>query len=65
MPEKTTKPVWASKTLWANGVALIGSIAFAFGVDLGLDAQAQASIVTGIMAILNIVLRFTTSKALA
>ncbi len=59
-----TKPVWASKTLWVNAVALVASIALAGGFDLGLDAATQTSLVGGIMAVVNMGLRITTTKAL-
>ncbi len=60
-----TKPFWASKTLWVNFVALIASVTGAFGIDLGLDAAAQTSLVTGIMAAVNIVLRFVTDSGVS
>ncbi len=60
-----TKPFWASKTLWVNFVALIASTTGAFGIDLGLDAAAQTSLVTGIMAAVNIVLRFVTDSGVS
>ena len=48
-----------SKTIWVNLVALVASLLAAFGVaDIG--AEAQASTVAGIMAVVNIVLRFVT-----
>lgn len=58
-----TKPVYASKTLWVNIVALVGSILAAKGWDLGLTPEVQGSVVAGIMAVVNIVLRFTTKSA--
>lgn len=58
-----TKPFYASKTLWINIVALVGSILAAKGWDLGLTPEVQGSVVAGIMAVVNIVLRFTTKSA--
>lgn len=55
------KPFWASKTLWVNGIAFVAAITGALGLDLGLDAEAQASLVGGVMAAVNIVLRLTTT----
>ena len=55
------KPWFASKTLWINGLALVASIGATTGFDLGLTAEVQTSIVTGIMALVNIVLRLTTN----
>ena len=56
-----TKPFWASKTLWINLIAMIAAITGAFGMDLGLDPTMQAALVTGIMAAINIILRFVTA----
>lgn len=54
-----SKPFWASKTMWVNVVALVASVAAAFGA-VDLDAEVQASIVGGAMAVANIVLRIVT-----
>lgn len=53
---------WASRTIWANIIALVATISTVAGLDLGLNEAAQTSIVSGVMAVVNIVLRFTTSK---
>ena len=56
------KPFYASKTMWANligGAVTIGSV---FGLDLGLDAAAQAQLVAGIMVVVNLVLRLVTKS---
>ncbi len=58
------KTWYQSKTLWANIIAGVATVALAFGIDLGLDPETQVSLVGGIMAIVNIVLRFTTSTAI-
>ena len=60
----TTKNPLASKTLWANGLAFVSTIAIANGFDLGLTAEVQAQILAGIMAIVNIVLRLMTTEAI-
>ena len=57
-----TKPFWASKTLWINTIALVAAITGAFGIDLGLDAETQTAVIAGIMAAVNIVLRFVTDS---
>lgn len=57
------KPFWASKTMWVNFLALLGALAAAFGLDLGLTPEVQGAIATGIMAVVNIVLRAMTSGA--
>lgn len=56
----TPKPFWASKTLWVNVLAFAAAVTGALGLDLGLDAETQASLVVGIMAVVNIVLRLIT-----
>ena len=52
---------YASRTLWANIIALVVTTAAVFGYDLGLDAEAQSTVVAGVMAVVNIVLRLDTS----
>jgi hypothetical protein len=59
---ETGKPFWASKTLWANVIAFAAVLATTFGVDLGLDAETQLALVGGIMAVVNVVLRFVTTE---
>lgn len=58
-----TKPFWASKTLWINAIMLIATVGTAFGFDFGLDAQTQVAVVGGVMAVVNLVLRFMTKSA--
>ena len=58
------KPFWASKTLWVNLLALVASLAAGFGLDLGLDPETQAALIGGVMAVVNVLLRLTTSKPL-
>jgi hypothetical protein len=60
MTTEIPKPFWASKTLWINLIALVAAISTAFGVDLGLDPEAQIAIVGTVMSVINIVLRFVT-----
>ncbi len=55
-----SKPFWASKTLWVNAVAIVATLLGAFGLNVGLDPETQASIVVGVMAVVNIVLRLVT-----
>lgn len=61
-PMNPPKHPLASKTLWVNVVAGIAAVGTAFGLDLGLDAEQQTAIVGGIMALVNIVLRFVTKQ---
>jgi hypothetical protein len=61
---ETTK--WfASKTLWVNVVALVATLAGAFKLDLGLTPEVQATVVTTILALVNIVLRFVTTTPIS
>ena len=55
-----SKPIWASKTLWINFLAIVAAVAGAFGLDLGLDPDTQMAAVVGIMGVVNIILRFMT-----
>lgn len=55
-----SKSIFKSKTFWANTIALAASVATAMGVDIGPDVQA--SLVGGVMAVVNIALRFVTNK---
>ena len=56
------KSIFVSKTFWANIVAIVATVAGMFGLDLGLDAETQAQIVAGVMAVVNIALRFVTDE---
>jgi len=38
-----TKPWYFSKTIWASLIAVIGSMAAAFGFEIGADEQEQFS----------------------
>jgi len=57
-----SKPWYASKTIWANVIAGGATLATVFGINLGLTPEVQAEIVAAVMAIVNIVLRFVTTK---
>ncbi len=58
----TAKPVWTSKTMWANAIALVASVLVAFGLDLDLTPEKQAALAGAIVAVTNIILRFKTTK---
>ena len=51
---------YASKTVWANALAIIATIAGALGMDFGLTPEVQAEIAVAGIAVVNIVLRFVT-----
>lgn len=57
-----TKHILASKTFWANILALVAAVSGSIGLDLGLDAETQASIALGAVAVVNIVLRAVTKE---
>lgn len=59
-----TKPAWKSRTMWVNAVAAVASLSVAMGLDLGMTTDVQASIVTGIMAVVNIGLRLVTTQGI-
>ncbi len=54
------KPWWASRTIWANLIGFVATMTIAFGIDLGLDAETQTALVGGVMAVINMILRFIT-----
>ena len=51
---------YASKTLWVNVVAAVATLAGVFKLDLGLTPEVQATVVTTILALVNIGLRLVT-----
>jgi hypothetical protein len=56
---------YASKTLWVNVVATVATLAGAFKLDLGLTPEVQATVVTTILALVNIGLRFVTTTPIS
>jgi uncharacterized membrane protein len=56
------KKWYASRTIWVNVVALIASLLLTFGIEL--NADQQASLVTSILAVVNIALRFATTEGI-
>lgn len=68
MPEDTVvnaedKSWYLSKTLWVNLIAGVAVLTGAFKIDLGLTPEVQATVVTTILAVVNIILRLTTKGA--
>lgn len=51
---------YVSKTLWVNVVAAAATLAGVFKVDLGLTPEVQATVVTTILALVNVGLRLVT-----
>ena len=58
-----TKSIFASKVFWANLIAIFAMAVGAMGFDVGLDDQTKGEVATGVVAIVNIVLRFVTSTS--
>ena len=58
------KKWYQSKTIWANVLGGAATIAGVFGLDLGLTPEAQAQIVAGVLALINVVLRLVTKTAI-
>lgn len=56
-----TKAFWKSKTLWANVIAFAATVGGLFGFEV--DAETQATLVAGVMAAVNVVLRVVTKDA--
>ena len=59
------KKWYESKTVWANIIAGVATVAGVFGLDLGITPEVQAQIVAGIMTVVNIGLRFVTDQPMA
>jgi hypothetical protein len=55
---------YASRTLWVNIVAAAATLLGVFKIDLGLTPEVQATVVTTILALVNIGLRFVTKTAI-
>ena len=60
---ETTK-WYASRVLWANAIATVATLAGVFKLDLGLTPEVQATVVTTILALVNIALRLVTKTAI-
>ncbi len=56
------KPFYQSKTLWINLLTGAAALFGAFGIDLGLDEETKTKIVVGLLAFVNIVMRFITKQ---
>lgn len=59
-----TKSWYTSKTIWVNGLAFLAVLASAVGLDLGLTPEVQAEIAVGIIAVVNLVLRYFTHSSI-
>lgn len=63
--DSETKVWWQSKVLWVNLVATVATLAGVFKIDLGLTPEVQATVVTTILALVNIGLRFVTTTPIS
>lgn len=61
-PQTEAKSIFTSKTFWANFISVVVSVGAAFGIPLPLTPEEQATLVGVIMGIINIGLRFVTTK---
>lgn len=52
------KPIWQSKTFWANAIGFAATIGGVFNFDL--PPEQQTAIVGGIMALINIFMRLVS-----
>ena len=58
-----SKKWYTSKMLWVNLITIVGIVVNSlWGIEL--DAEVQAAMVTSILAVVNIALRFKTNTAL-
>lgn len=55
-----SKNILTSKTLWANVIGL--GAAYLGSKGIGVSGETQAQIVTGVLAVVNIILRLVTNK---
>lgn len=55
-----SKSIWQSKTFWVNLISIGAIIGAAYGFEI--DTETQAILATGILAIMNIILRFITKQ---
>ena len=56
------KPFWQSKTFWFNVLALVVTVAGAFGYRQFQPSPDVGELALGIVALVNIILRFVTKR---
>jgi len=59
------KKWYRSKTVWANGLAVLAVILEATGVTNILTPEVQAEAVMACMGVVNLVLRFVTDESIS
>lgn len=57
-----SKHFLASKTIWVNVLGGVAFVATLLGFDLNLGEVEQEAIIGGILAVVNVILRFVTDK---
>ncbi len=58
--------VWyKSKTIWVNGLTVVGLMFGLFGIDVGLDESTKNEIAVGVIAVVNLILRIMTSSGIS
>jgi len=55
-----TKSIWQSKTFWVNLISIGAIIGASCGFEI--DTETQAVLSTGILAVVNIILRLVTKQ---
>jgi len=56
-----SKPIYKSKTFWVNIIAIAGIVLNSYyGIEL--DVETQAVMATGILAVVNVILRLFTNQ---
>jgi len=61
----SSKPWWASKTIWTNVVMVVATFAGVAKLGIDLSADTQVLVVSAIMGIANVVLRLVTHQPIA
>lgn len=59
---QSEKNWWESKTVWANILALLGSVFTVVGLDINIDTETHVLLITSLLGSLNVVLRVFTDK---
>jgi len=55
-----SKSIWQSKTFWVNLISIGAIIGSSYGFEI--DTETQAVLATGILAVVNIILRLVTKQ---
>ena len=58
------KPFWKSKTLWFNLIFLLVTLATSWGYTDWQPTTEMQQIITGVVLILNLILRYMTKQGI-